>query len=124
MLPLCLAEGIGVISNNPLARGRLIRDWEEQITSIQRDDSSIRLNKVMIESDRIIVERVAQIATERNLTRSQVALAWVLQKEMITAPIVSATSLYQLDEAVGSLSVRLSQKEIESLEAPYVPRYV
>lgn len=78
----------------------------------------------MVDADRKIVERVADVAAKRGIPRAQVALAWVLQKEPVTAPIIGATKLTHLEDAVAALSVKLDSNEIASLEEPYVPHQV
>jgi aryl-alcohol dehydrogenase-like predicted oxidoreductase len=124
MLPLCRAEGIGVIPWSPLAKGRLTRDWDEKTARSEIDEAGKRLAAAMVESDRKIVERVAEVAAKRGIPRAQVALAWVLQKEPVTAPIVGATKPNHLEDAVAALSVKLDLSEIASLEEHYVPHQV
>lgn len=124
MLPLCREDGIGVIPWSPLARGRLTRDWEEQTERSAKDAVGQAFYAKMDDADRAIVERVAQIAAERGVPRAQVALAWVLQKEGVTAPIIGATKPHHLEDAVNSLEVKLTAEEVAQLEAPYVPHPV
>ncbi|KQX44701.1 MULTISPECIES: aldo/keto reductase [unclassified Paenibacillus] len=124
MLPLCRSEGIGVIPWSPLAKGRLTRDWDEKSARSEIDEAGQRLVAAMVDADRKIVERVAEVAAKRGIPRAQVALAWVLQKEQVTAPIVGATKLNHLEDAVAALSVKLDSKEIMSLEDPYVPHQI
>jgi aryl-alcohol dehydrogenase-like predicted oxidoreductase len=124
MLPLCRAEGIGVIPWSPLAKGRLTRDWDEKTARSEIDEAGKRLVAAMVDADRMIVERVAEVAAKRGVPRAQVALAWVLQKEQVTAPIVGATKLHHLEDAVAALSVKLDSNEIASLEDPYVPHQI
>jgi 1-deoxyxylulose-5-phosphate synthase len=124
MLPLCAAEGIGVIPWSPQARGRLTRDWSIASTRSETDESLTRLFAKTEEADSKVVDRVAEVAVARGIPRAQVALAWLLSKPVITAPIVGATKLSQLDEAIASVQVKLSDEEIASLEAPYVPHPV
>lgn len=124
MLPLCRAEGIGVIPWSPLARGRLTRDWDEVTARSETDEVARRLYSVTADADRKVVETVAAIAAARGLPRAQVALAWVLRTPGITAPIVGATRPGHLEDAVAALSVTLSQDEVAALEAPYVPHPV
>jgi 1-deoxyxylulose-5-phosphate synthase len=124
MLPLCRAEGIGVIPWSPLAKGRLTRDWDETTARSENDEAGSRLAAGMADSDRKIVEKVAEIAAKRGITRAQVALAWVLQKQPVTAPIIGATKMNHLEDAVAALSVKLDSNEIASLEEPYVPHRV
>jgi len=122
MLPLCRAEGIGVIPWSPLARGRLTRDWDEQSARSETDEFGKTLYATTAEADRKVVERVAVIAAERGIPRAQVALAWVLQKEPVTAPIVGATKVHHLEDAVAALSVKLTTVEVARLEEPYMPQ--
>jgi aryl-alcohol dehydrogenase (NADP+) len=122
MHPLCADQGIGVIPWSPLARGRLTRDWEETTNRSQSDAFGSRLYDER--SDRAIVERVAEIAAERGVSRAQVALAWVLAKPVVTAPIVGVTKDVHLDDAVAAVDLRLTEDEIARLEEPYTPHPV
>ena len=124
MLPLCKAEGIGVIPWSPLARGRLTRDWDQATARAETDDFGKTLYAKTADADRKVVERVAEIAAKRGIPRAQVALAWLLSKSVITAPIVGATKLQHIDDAMAALSVKLTPEEIAALEAPYVPHAV
>ena len=124
MLPLCAAEGIGVIPWSPMARGRLTRDWDETSARTETDDFGRTLYAKTGEADRKGVEAVARVAAARGVPRAQVALAWVLAKPVVTAPIVGATKLQHLDDAVAALSLKLTAEEIAQLEAPYVPHAV
>lgn len=124
MLPLCAAEGIGVIPWSPQARGRLTRDWDYASIRTETDDAHQRLFGKSEEADRRVVDRVAEVAAARGIPRAQVALAWLLSKPAITAPIVGATKLQHLDDALASVNVKLSADEITSLEEPYVPHPV
>ncbi|MFD1773968.1 aldo/keto reductase [Paenibacillus rhizophilus] len=124
MLPLCREEGIGVIPWSPLARGRLTRDWEEQTARSEKDAVGQAFYSKMADADRKVVEKVAEIAAKRGIPRAQVALAWVLQKEPVTAPIIGATKPHHLEDAVAALSVKLDADEMASLEEPYVPHPV
>jgi aryl-alcohol dehydrogenase (NADP+) len=121
MLPLCADRGIGVIPWSPLARGRLTRDWDETTARSETDEFGRKLYR---DDDRRIVERVAQIAKNRGVSRAQVALAWLLSKRVVTAPIVGATKPHHLDDAVAAVSLELTSEEIEELEEPYYPRPV
>ena len=121
MLPLCAAEGIGVIPWSPLARGRLTRDWNEATSRLRTDEFGKTLYAKTEEADRRIVEKVGEIARTRGVPRAQVALAWVLAKPEVTAPIVGATKPHHLDDAVAALSLQLEKAEIDALEALYVP---
>jgi aryl-alcohol dehydrogenase-like predicted oxidoreductase len=124
MLPLCREEGIGVIPWSPLARGRLTRDWDEVSARSETDEFGKTLYAGTGDADAKVVEAVAKVAKARGIPRAQVALAWVLQKPGISAPIVGATKMGHLDDAVAALSVKLTTEEIAELEAPYVPHAV
>ena len=123
MLGLCLAEGIGVLPWSPLARGRLTRAWESQssTTRSQTDEYGKQIYSGTEEADRPVVDRVGEIAEARGITRAQIALAWLFHQPAVTAPIVGATKPHHLEEAVGAVAIKLSEAEIEALEAPYVP---
>jgi len=121
MLPLCKAEGIGVIPWSPMARGRLTRDWDESSNRLETDQFGKTLFDKTVDSDRKIVEKVGEIAQARGLPRAQIALAWVLSKSTITAPIIGATKPRHLDDAIAALSVKLTPDEITALESLYVP---
>ncbi|MFD0681215.1 MULTISPECIES: aldo/keto reductase [unclassified Paenibacillus] len=124
MLPLCKVEKIGVIPYSPLASGRLTRDWSE--TTLRSETDQMQKNKydATANTDRLIVERVAAIAEKHGVPRIHIALAWLLQKEPVSAPIIGATKVSQLEEAIGALSITLTSEEISSLEEPYVPHPV
>ena len=124
MLPLCAAEGIGVIPWSPQARGKLTRDWNYTSMRTETDESLVRLFAKTEAADSKVVDRVAVVAAARGIPRAQVALAWLLAKPVITAPIVGATKLQHLDDALASVKVKLSAEEIVSLEEPYVPHDV
>jgi aryl-alcohol dehydrogenase-like predicted oxidoreductase len=126
MIGLCAAEGIGVIPWSPLARGRLARPWERR-TGTERAGSD-EFGKVLYAkteaADRAIVDRVGEIADGRGLPRAQVALAWLLSKPSVTAPIIGATKAQHLEDAIGALAVKLSPEEMSRLEEPYTPHPV
>jgi aryl-alcohol dehydrogenase-like predicted oxidoreductase len=124
MLPLCAAEGIGVIPWSPQARGRLTRDWSIASIRSETDESVSRLFAKTAEADKKVADRVAVVAADRGVSRAQVALAWLLSKSVITAPIVGATKLQHLEDAIAAVTVKLSGDEIASLEEPYVPHAV
>ena len=125
MLPLCASEGIGVIPWSPLARGRLARAWAAPATHrFETDQFGKTLYGQTETADRKVVDRLGEIADRRGVARAQVALAWLLGKSVVTAPIVGATKPGHLADAVASLSLRLSAEEIQALEEPYVPHPV
>ena len=126
MMGLCQAEGIGVIPWSPLARGRLARPWEPAPSTARAksDDFGRSLYDQTQDADRLVVERVGQIAKAKGIPRAQVALAWLLHKPGVTSPIVGATKPNHLDDAVAAVLLKLSPQEIASLEEPYVPHPV
>ena len=124
MMPLCADQGIGVIPWSPMARGKLTRDWEEATPRSGTDEFGKTLYKQNEASDREIVERVRKTAEARGVSRAQVALAWMLHKPFVTAPIVGATKPHHLEDALAALELSLSDEEIAELEAPYTPRAV
>ncbi len=122
MLPLCRAEGIGVTPYSPLASGRLARAWSKESTPRSESDQIARRKyDATADTDRLVVERVAELAEQRGVLRAHIALAWLLQKQPVAAPIIGATKIAHLEDAVGALSVKLTQEEIAYLEEPYVP---
>jgi 1-deoxyxylulose-5-phosphate synthase len=121
MMPLCVDQGIGVIPWSPLARGRLTRAWDDVTERTQTDEFGKTL---YVESDRQIVEQVAAVATQRGVSRAQVALAWMLSKPFVHSPIIGASKPHHLDDAIAALSLKLGAEEIALLEAPYVPHKV
>lgn len=126
MLPLCIAEGVGVIPWSPLARGRLTRPWENEPGTERAGSDPITrsLYSSTEGADRQVVDRVGEIAAARGIPPAQLALAWLLHKPGVTAPIVGATKQRHLEDAVAALDVTLSPDEIAALEEPYVPHPV
>lgn len=125
MLKLCAQEGIGVMPWSPLARGRLTRAWDAPATDrIGKDVYGNTLYDKSDAGDKEIVGRVEKLAAARNVPMAQVGLAWMLSKSVVTSPIVGATKMQHLDDAVGALGVKLTPDEIKSLEEPYVPHAV
>lgn len=124
MLPLCREEKIGVIPYSPLASGRLTRDWAETTHRSETDQIQKSKYDATADADRLIVERVAAISEKRGVPRIQIALAWLLQKEPVTVPIIGATKTSHLEGAAAALSIELTSEEIAWLEEPYVPHSV
>jgi 1-deoxyxylulose-5-phosphate synthase len=124
MLPLCEDQGVGVIPWSPLARGRLTRDWNETTERQNTDLFGETLYGATLEADRKIVDAVAAVARARGVSRAQVALAWLAQKSVVTAPIIGASKPHHLTDAVAALSLELTDEEIGQMEAPYVPHPV
>jgi 1-deoxyxylulose-5-phosphate synthase len=125
MIPLCLDQGIGVIPWSPLARGLLAgsrdRDGQQRTT---RTGSDPLADQMYDESDFDVVDVVREVAGERGTTPAQIALAWLLGKSAVTAPIVGATRLRHLQDAVAAVDLTLGSDEVERLEAPYRPHRV
>jgi aryl-alcohol dehydrogenase-like predicted oxidoreductase len=124
MLPLCADARIGVLPWSPLARGRLTRSWNAETTRTRTDIYGKTLYASSTESDQQIVEQVAAIAAARGVPKAQVALAWLAQQPVVTAPIVGASKPQHLEDAVAALALTLSAGEIAQLEAPYLPHAV
>jgi 1-deoxyxylulose-5-phosphate synthase len=124
MLPLCRDQGVGVIPWSPLARGRLARPWGQATPRIDSDAFGKTLFAHTEDNDREIAAALAQVAGARGSPLAQVALAWVLAQDGVTAPIVGASRPEQLADAVAALSLRLTGDEIAALQAPYRPHPV
>jgi aryl-alcohol dehydrogenase-like predicted oxidoreductase len=122
MHPLCLDQGVGVIPWSPLARGRLARLPEERTTT--RSSSDPIGDRMYTEADDAVVHAVADVAKARGVPLAQVALAWMLHKDAVSAPIIGATKPGHVEDAVAAVDLELSDDEIAALEAPYVPHPV
>ncbi|PWK85308.1 aryl-alcohol dehydrogenase-like predicted oxidoreductase [Fulvimonas soli] len=123
MMPLCRDLGVGVIPWSPLARGRLTRAWDESTERLRTDAFGKTLYAVP-DADRRVVEAVGAVAAARGVPRAQVALAWMLGKPFVTAPIVGASRPQHLEDAVAALSLGLADEEVAELERHYVPHAV
>jgi aryl-alcohol dehydrogenase-like predicted oxidoreductase len=124
MMPLCTAEHIAVVPWSPLARGRLTREWNSETPRTRTDEYGNKMYVNSVDTDRKVVEQVAAIAAARGVAKAQVALAWMLQKPFVTAPIVGASKPQHLDDAVAALAIKLTAAEIAQLEAPYAPHAI
>jgi 1-deoxyxylulose-5-phosphate synthase len=124
MLPLCIDQGVGVIPWSPLARGRLARPWGEHTPRIASDTFGATLFAQTEENDRQVAEALARVAAQRGASRAQVALAWLLHKPGVTAPIIGASRPGHFDDAAAALSLELSAAEVAALEVPYRPHAV
>jgi aryl-alcohol dehydrogenase-like predicted oxidoreductase len=126
MMRLCAAERIGVIPWSPLARGRLARTWDQRSSTNRAtsDDFSNVLYGKTEPADRLIVDRVAEVAAARGVPLARIALAWLLNKPSVTAPIIGATEPHHLDDAIAALSIKLSPEEMARLEDAYIPHPV
>lgn len=127
MIPLCLDEGVGTIVWSPLARGRLARTWDDSRATARAETDGAYADRLYSpaeeQSNHAIVDAVGRVAQDRGVSRAQVALAWLRHQPVVTAPLVGAGSARQIDDAVASLDLVLTQDEIRALEAPYTPRY-
>jgi 1-deoxyxylulose-5-phosphate synthase len=124
MMPLCTAEGIGVLPWSPLARGRLAREWGESSGRAETDEFGKTLYSNSGGTAQKIVSCVGEIADARGVPRAQVALAWLLQKPFVTAPIVGASKEHHLRDAVAALDLKLTDDEMSALEKDYQPQPV
>lgn len=126
MLPLCRAEGIGVIPWSPLARGFLAgnrqRETKGETIRAKTDDFAHQL--YYQDSDFQVVDQVIEIAQHRQVTPAQIALAWLLHQPGVTAPIIGASKMHHLEDALSALEIQLTQEECDRLEAPYTPHPV
>ncbi|CAM5378630.1 MULTISPECIES: aldo/keto reductase [Streptomyces] len=121
MLPLCADQGVGILPWSPLARGRLTRDWGTVTDRSAGDNFGSRL---YVDSDQVVVEAVTRVANERGVPRAQVALAWLLHQDTVTAPIIGAGRPQHIEDAVAAVELELSEKELEELERSYAPHPV
>jgi aryl-alcohol dehydrogenase-like predicted oxidoreductase len=124
MIPLCKEEKVGVVPWAPLASGRLTRDWGTSTNRSKIDDIGNNLYAGTADLDRKVVENITQLAKKKDVAMAQIALAWLLHNDTITAPIVGTTKISHIEAAVSALSIRLSPEEIAFLEEPYVPHSV
>jgi 1-deoxyxylulose-5-phosphate synthase len=124
MLPLCTDQKIAVLPWSPLARGRLARAADETTERNRTDNVTPQLYDQTAEADRLVIDAVGAVASRRGVPRAQVALAWLLLKAPVTAPIVGASKASQLTDAVAAMTLELSAEEIATLEAPYVPHRI
>lgn len=124
MLPLCADQNIGVIPYAPVAKGLLTRKPSPEATETLRFQTDAIRKRMYTDEDLQIAQRVSDVAEARGLPMAQVALAWVLSKPFITAPIIGATKPYHLDDAAAAVAVKLSPEEITQLEEAYQPHPV
>jgi aryl-alcohol dehydrogenase-like predicted oxidoreductase len=121
MLPLCADQGIAVTPYSPLAAGRLARDWAETTQRYETDAIAKQKYDATADADKLVVGRQAEIAEKHGITRAQVALAWMLHKTPVVAPVIGATKNTHLEDAVKSVDVQLEPEDIAYVEEPYVP---
>jgi aryl-alcohol dehydrogenase-like predicted oxidoreductase len=121
MMPLCLDQGVGVIPWSPLARGRLARPWDAGATKrAESDGFGKNLYARTTEADKRVVDRLGEVAKARGVSQATLALAWMLTKPAVTAPIVGATKLHHLQDAAAGVALKLTPDEVKSLEEPYL----
>jgi aryl-alcohol dehydrogenase-like predicted oxidoreductase len=123
MLGLCQSEGIGVTPWSPLARGRLARPWSDTPPTkrAKTDAFAKTLYDQTVDMDKPVIDRVQEVAKARGVPAAQIAMAWLLRKPVVTSPIVGATKPHHLDDAIGALSIALSDDEVTRLEEVYRP---
>ena len=124
MMPLLRAQGMASTPYSPLAAGRLTRDWSDTTKRFETDTIARGKYDATESTDRRIVEEVGRIAQEHGVPRVQIALAWLLSKEPVVAPIIGATKDEHIDNAVAALEVELTPDEIVALEEPYAPHTI
>lgn len=124
MLPLCVDQNIGVTPYSPLASGRLTRDWSATTKRFLTDKIAQGKYDKTLEQDKVIVERVAELAEKYDVERAVISLAWLLQKPQVVAPIVGATKESHLSNAIKALEIKLAKEDINYLEETYVPHAV
>lgn len=121
MLPLCQRKGIAVMPWSPLARGRLTRPWGETTARLVSDEFGKSLYSATDANDEQIAQKLEEVAEELDANRAQVALAWLLSKPGVAAPIIGASRQEQLDELLHAVDLTLTPEQIDKLEAPYRP---
>ena len=124
MHPFCLDQGVGVLPWSPLARGKLTRDWDASSPRSETDEFGKTLYVQSEHSDRRVADAVASVAEARGVPRAQVALAWVVQQPAVSSPIVGATKLEHLDDAVAAAELDLTDDELARLTEHYLPHAI
>ncbi len=125
MLPFCLDQGVGVIPWGPMAQGLLTHEWNASQSNRSASASNQSMAKALYAQEAAnqrIVEVVKAIAEERHVAMAQIALAWLLAQDVVTAPIVGVTKSHHLTDAIAAVALKLSDEEIARLEAPYIPQ--
>jgi aryl-alcohol dehydrogenase-like predicted oxidoreductase len=127
MIPLCLDEGVGTIIWSPLARGRLSRAWDDARSTARSesdgDYADLLYTPAEEDSNHHIIDAVGEVAAAHGVSRATIALAWLHRQPVVTAPLVGANTTGQIDDAIASLDVELTDDEVTALIAPYTPRY-
>ncbi|MCG8919779.1 aldo/keto reductase [Actinokineospora sp. PR83] len=127
MIPLCLDEGVGAIVWSPLARGRLARAWDDAKSTARSETdggyADMLYSPAEEASNHAIIDAVGEVAADHGVSRAAIALAWLHRQPVVTAALVGAGSTKQIDEAIASLDVELTDGDVRALTAPYTPRY-
>lgn len=127
MIPLALDNGVGTIVWSPLARGRLARAWDDARSTTRSETDGAYADTLYSpeqeESNHAIIDAVGRVADAHGVSRAQIALAWLRRQPVVTAPLVGAGSIQQIDDAVASLDVELGEDDVHALESPYTPRH-
>lgn len=124
MMPLCREEKIAMTPYSPLASGRLARSWAETTKRLETDQIAKSKYDATADADKLVVERLAKIAEKQGTPRAQIALAWLLHKEPVVAPVIGATKISHLESAVESVSIKLTPEELSFMEEPYIPHEI
>ncbi len=124
MIPYCRSENIALTPYSPLASGRLTRDWSETTQRSETDNIAKDKYDATAEADKLVVEGLASVAEKRGVPRVEIALAWLLQKQPVTIPIIGATKISHLESVVPALSIKLTDEEIAYMEEPYIPHRI
>jgi aryl-alcohol dehydrogenase-like predicted oxidoreductase len=124
MMPLCVEEKIAVTPYSPLAAGRLARPLSETTIRYETDTTAKQKYDKTADADQLVIERVAELAEKYDVPMAQISLVWLLQKDAVVAPIIGATKISHLEDAVNALSVELSSEDVAYLEEPYVPHSI
>jgi len=121
MMPLCVEEKIAVTPYSPLASGRLARPWAESSTRYETDPIAKQKYGATAEADKLVVERVGELAEKYGVPYAHISLAWMLHKAAVVSPVIGATKISHLESAVEAVSVALTDEDMAYLEEPYVP---
>lgn len=124
MIPYCKDQNIALTPYSPLASGRLAHDSTEKTKRLESDQVAKSKYDVMAQADKAIIERLAEVAQNHDVPRAQIALAWLMQKQPITVPIIGATKFSHLENTIPAIDIQLSSEEIIYMEEPYIPHKV
>jgi 1-deoxyxylulose-5-phosphate synthase len=124
MVPLCTAEKIALTPYSPLASGRLSRAGKNTTLRLQSDKIAMTKYDSTEDADRLVIDRVAQVAEKHGALPTHVALAWLMQKAAVTVPVIGATKIQHVEDACSGLGVKLTAEDVTFLEEPYVPHRI